>query len=291
MNDFSGIWIPLVTPFDRSGAIDHAALRRLARRLAPSVRGLVLCGSTGEAHSLGHDEQLKALDAVLEAVPDRPLLMGLGGPYLPALHDLLEALRGRPLYGLLVPPPSYVRPSQPAIADYFLGLADRAACPLVAYNIPYRTGVAMEFETFQRIAAHPNIQAVKDCGGSQALTLDLITRTPLQVLAGEDAQIFTTLCAGGRGGILASAHFYPERFSAMYQAIREQDLDRARRIFHGLWPLIQLLFAEPNPAGVKAALAQRGLIENVLRAPMSAATPALRARIAALLEAMPDEAG
>ncbi|MDR3417010.1 MAG: 4-hydroxy-tetrahydrodipicolinate synthase [Nevskia sp.] len=290
MTQFSGIWVPLVTPFAADGAVDLAALRRLAQELSRHVHGLVVCGSTGEALALDDAEQLAALDAVLDAVPGFPVVMGLGGPYLPRLHARLAALRGRPLAGLLVPPPYYVRPSQAAIATYFRDLADRAACPLIAYNVPYRTGVAMEFATFETIARHPNIQAVKDCGGDPALTLDLLTGTPLQVLAGEDGNLLTTLCAGGSGAIAASAHLYPEQFAAVYRAVKEQQLDRARSGFMRLWPLIRLLFAEPNPAGVKAALALRGLADARVRAPMTPASPDLRARLAALLERMDAEA-
>lgn len=280
---FSGIWLPLVTPFRADGAIDYPALHALTQKLAPDVAGLVVCGSTGEAHALDDDEQLAVLDTVLQAAPGKPALFCLGGPHRGHLHAQLAALRSRPLAGLLVTPPYYVRPSQPAIADYYRDLADRAHCPLVVYNIPYRTGVAIDFATFEQLARHPNIQAVKDCGGSNTLTVDLITRTPLQVLAGEDANIFGTLCAGGSGAIAAAAHIHPERYTAMYQALRANRLDEARELFHGLWPLIQALFAEPNPAGVKTALALQGLIEPHTRAPMHPATAELRTRLQLLL--------
>ena len=290
MTSFSGIWLPLVTPFRHDGAIDHNALHTLTRQLAPQVAGLVVCGSTGEAHALDEDEQLAVLDTVLQAAPATPVAMGLGGPHRPRLHAQLAALRSRPLAGLLVPPPYYVRPSQSAIADYFLDLADRAHCPLIAYNVPYRTGVAMDFATFERIAAHPNIQAVKDCGGSPALTLDLITRTRLQILAGEDGNILSTLCIGGSGAIAAAAHIFPQRYTAMYEAVRAERLNQARAIFHQLWPLIQLLFAEPNPAGVKAALSHQGLIADRCRAPMSSASPQLSRQLARQLMEMEEEA-
>jgi len=289
MTSFSGIWLPLVTPFRHDGAIDHSALHTLTRQLAPQVAGLVVCGSTGEAHALDKDEQLAALDTVLQAAPATPVAMGVGGPHRPRLQAQLAALRSRPLAGLLVPPPYYVRPSQSAIADYFLDLADRAHCPLIAYNVPYRTGVAMDFATFEHIATHPNIQAVKDCGGSAALTLDLITRTRLQILAGEDGNILTSLCAGGSGAISAAAHIFPQRYTAMYEAVRAERLNQARAIFHQLWPLIQMLFAEPNPAGIKAALAHQGMIRNQLRAPMSAASPELNAQLVALIQQLEAE--
>ena len=284
--DFSGIWVPLVTPFAADGSVDHAALRTLAARLAPQVAGFVVCGSTGEAHALDEAEQLAVLDSALASVPGARVVMGLGGPHRGRLHEQLAALRERPLAGLLVSPPHYVRPSQAAIVDYFLDLADHATAPLIAYNIPYRTGVAMEFPTFERIARHGNILAVKDCGGSAALTLDLITRTPLQVLAGEDGNILSTLCAGGVGAISAAAHILPERYTAIFDAVREQRLNEARELFHGLWPLIQLLFEEPNPAGIKAALAHLGLIDARCRAPMAPATPQLREKLAVRLTAM-----
>jgi 4-hydroxy-tetrahydrodipicolinate synthase len=184
---------------------------------------------------------------------------------------------------LLVPPPYYVRPSQAAIVDYYLDLADASKFPLIAYNIPYRTGVAIDFASFEAIARHDNIRAVKDCGDDRAPTLDLITRTRLEILAGEDGNILATLCMGGSGAIAASAHLFADRFTAVYQAVRENRLSDARHIFHGLWPLIQTLYAEPNPAGIKAALSCLGLVENRCRAPMHSASAALTARLEPLV--------
>ena len=105
MTSFSGIWVPLVTPFRHDGSVDHPALRALTRHIAPRVAGLVACGSTGEAHALDEDEQLAVLDTILQSAGGRPVLMGAGGPHRPQLHARLAALRGRPLAGLLVPPP------------------------------------------------------------------------------------------------------------------------------------------------------------------------------------------
>lgn len=279
MERFTGIWVPLVTPFLDDGAVDHVSLRMLAVRLAPDVAGFVVCGSTGEAHALDESEQLAVLDTVVDAVPATPVVFGLGGPHRGHVHAMLAAVRSRRLAGLLVPPPYYVRPSQSAIVDYFLDIADAAPCPLIAYNVPYRTGVAMTFTTFESIARHANIRGVKDCGGDPALTLDLITRTPLDVLAGEDGNLLTTLCAGGTGAIAASAHLFPARFTAVCEAVRDSRLADAQRLFHALWPLIAMLFTEPNPAGVKGALSLQGLMANRCRAPMQAASPELVARL------------
>jgi len=152
----------------------------------------------------------------------------------------------------------------------------------VLYDIPYRTGVRLELDTLLTLAAHPRIRAVKDCSGSLDTTLALIHDARLQVFAGEDIAIFNTLCLGGSGAIAASAHVRPEQFVALYRALSEGRLDEGRRIFHALTPMIQLAFAEPNPAPVKALLAAQGLIRDELRMPMTRASDALIERLNAL---------
>lgn len=286
-DDFSGLWIPLVTPFDH-GAIDHAALRRLVAQLAPSgITGFVVCGSTGEAAALDEDEQLAVLDTVVGCGTGLPILMGLAGNHRPSLLRQLQRCGERPIFGLLTPPPYYVRPSQRGLIEHFVALADASPVPLVLYDIPYRTGVAIEMESFRELARHPRIRAVKDCGGSPEKTQTLIADGRLQVLAGEDAQIFGTLCQGGHGAIAAAAHLHTERFVAMLHAVREQRLQDAARLHHTLAPCVRALFAEPNPGPLKALLAQQGLMRNELRPPMTAATPAALERLAAAYEAVP----
>jgi len=181
-----------------------------------------------------------------------------------------------------VPPPCYVRPSQAGIADHFTSLAEASAVPLILYDIPYRTGVAIELDTLLRLAAHPNIRAIKDCAGSTATTLALVRDGRLQVLAGNDIEMFATLCAGGSGAIAASAHLRPRDFAGLYRAIAEGRLGEARTAWHALVPLIGALTDEPNPAPVKAALARLGLADNHLRPPMTRASDALGERLAAL---------
>jgi 4-hydroxy-tetrahydrodipicolinate synthase len=239
----------------------------------------VVCGTTGEAAALTELEQLAVLDAVLKAAPSCPVVMGLAGNNLCASLGMLKQLEAMPIAGLLVPPPYYIRPSQAGIVEYFETLADAAAAPLIIYNIPYRTGVIIERQTIDALARHERIVAIKDCGGSAALTMDLIRDAQLTVLAGEDEQIFSTLCLGGAGAIAAAAHIRPDLFVQMAQLVQAGQLDRARKIFYDLLPMIRLLFAEPNPAPVKEALALMGLMRNELRSPMKGATPELSARL------------
>jgi 4-hydroxy-tetrahydrodipicolinate synthase len=277
MSIFSGIWVPVITPF-ADGAVDHAALRRLVRLYADAgVTGLVALGTTGEPAALDAAEQDAVLATVLaEAEAGAlPVLAGVSGNNVTSLRARLGQLNELPVAGVLISAPYYIRPSQAGLLEYFTTLADLSRKPVVLYDIPYRTGVRLELDTLLTLASHPRIQAVKDCAGSLETTLALILDGRLQVLAGDDINVFNTLCMGGSGAIAASAHVHPERFVALYRALREGRLDEGRRIFHGLVPLIQALCSEPNPGPVKAVLAAQGLIRNELRAPMSRASDAL----------------
>lgn len=279
MTGFTGIWVPLVTPFQR-GEIDFPALQGLTRRLRSSgAAGLVVCGSTGEAASLSEDEQLALLDAVMDAVPDCPVIMGLAGNNMHSVLGRLNRIQHRRIAGVLVPAPYYIRPSQAGLVEYFHTLADAAAVPLVLYNIPYRTGVAMEFDTIAAIARHERVVAIKDCGGDMGLAMRLVAETKLQVMAGEDHQLLSTLALGGTGAILASAHVRIDLFARVVELMRSGTIDEARQVFYRLLPMIRLLFQEPNPGPLKAALALMGWMKEELRPPMQTASPALAERL------------
>ncbi len=276
---FSGIWVPLVTPF-AAGAIDFAALRRLAEHLLQGgVAGLVVCGSTGEAAALSKAEQLAVLDALLELVPGQQLVMGLAGNHLTDVLAMQQEVQRRPVAGLLVPAPYYIRPSQEGLLAWFGAIADAAEVPLILYDIPYRTGARIELATLRELARHPRIVAIKDCGGNPDTTQALIADAQLEVLAGEDAQLFTTLCLGGSGAIAASAHIHPRQFVRLVECIAAGELQAARAIFYRLLPLIRLLFAEPNPAPVKSLLALQELITDELRAPLQRSSAELVERL------------
>lgn len=284
--DFSGLWIPLITPFSH-GAVDHPALARLVQHLRTTgIAGFVACGSTGEAAALDKEEQLAVLDTVLHAAEGLPTVMGLSGYHLPHTLTWVKTLATRPLAGLLVPAPHYIRPSQAGLLQWFHAIADASALPLIVYDIPYRTGVRMELDTLRQLGRHPGIQAIKDCGGDAAKTQALLADGQWQVLAGEDAQIFSTAALGGHGAIAASAHVHTERFVRVLSLLRSDQLEQARACWRPLLPLIEAMFAEPNPAPLKALLAQQGLVANELRSPMTLATQAHAERLRQLCAAI-----
>jgi 4-hydroxy-tetrahydrodipicolinate synthase len=296
--DLSGIWVPLVTPFAH-GRVDHDALRRVAGHCAAGgVAGFVACGSTGEPWALDDAEQAAVLASVRTA--GRPVLMGVAGAHAGQVRERLLRFADAGADGFLVPAPYYVRPSQAGLLTWFGALADASPCPIVLYDIPYRTGVRIEPDTVLALAAHPRIVGLKDCGGDAAGTQRLIASRALRVMCGEDAQILATLAAGGHGAIAASAHLRPELFVALHRAVSadrtrapgrcQAEGDRgahpaeARRLAQALAPLVALLFAEPNPAPLKALLAQLGLVRNELRPPLVPASRALVERLVATWE-------
>lgn len=283
MSSFQGIWVPIVTPF-QDGAIDFIGVHRLVGHLLEKhVAGIMVCTTTGEAASLSRQEQLAVLDAVLQWVPAQQVVMGLAGNnQIELLHFQSEILK-RPVAGLLVPAPSYIRPSQAGLEAFFRTVADASSVPIVLYDIPYRTGVTFEQTTLLSIVKHPRISAIKDCGGNLANTLALLASGDVNVLCGEDVQIFNALCLGASGAIAASAHLHTEAFVALCQQVRDNQLAEARATFFTLLPLINTMFMEPNPAPVKAGLALQGLIGSELRAPMQAASARVQQALGELL--------
>ena len=277
--DFSGLWIPLVTPFDQ-GQVDKAALKRLVAHYRGSgIAGLVVCGSTGEAAALDEDEQLQTLQTVMTEAPALPVVMGLSGYHLGKTAARIKALGTQGLTGILLPAPSYIRPSQAGLIEWFTALADVSAVPVILYDIPYRTGSRLELETILALASHPRILALKDCSGDPAKTRALIADGRLQVLAGEDVNIFSTAAQGGRGAIAAAAHLHTARFVEVLRRIQAGDLAGAEVLWAPLQPLIEGLFAEPNPGPLKALLARQGLLCDELRSPMTRASAALVERL------------
>ena len=284
---FRGIWVPLATPMDH-GEIDLARLQTLADRLiADGAHGLVVCGTTGEAPQLDLAEQSAVLSAVLETAHRRcPVLMGVGGSDTYAAAAKVREFDDTELAGYLVATPAYVRPSQEGLLRHFETIADATDRPIVLYNVPARTGVNLELATARTLAQHPQFAAIKEAGGSLQRMEDLVRHTPLAMLCGDDALLFAALCAGSHGAISAAAHIRVDLFVQVYDLVHAGHLAEAMTLFDHLLPVIHLLFSEPNPAPLKAALAMQGLLRDELRLPMTPASSTCRTRLAAALAAL-----
>ena len=287
--NFSGVWIPLVTPL-REGRVDHVALAALVKRLAAAgVAGFVVCATTGEAPLLSDDERVDVLGTV-KANTALPLIMGASATTADDVLRRIDAAMRHVPAAFLVTPPPYLRPSQDALKTFFTTIADASPAPLVVYDIPARTGVRIELDTLLGLAAHPRIVALKDCGGRVEQTEALIADGRLQVLCGNDNEWFSTRCLGGAGAIAASAHLRTDLFVAFDQALARGDLATGRDLWRRLKPLTVGLFEEPSPGPVKAVLAAQGECANELRAPMTVASASLQQRLVALVASLPERA-
>lgn len=286
---FSGVWIPIVTPF-REGRVDHVALAALVERLAGAgVAGFVVCATTGEAPLLSDAERVEVLGTI-KANTSLPLVMGASGTTAGEVLRRIDAAARHAPAAFMVTAPPYLRPSQDALRTFFTTIADASPAPLVVYDIPARTGVRIELDTLLALAAHPQIVALKDCGGRVEQTEALIADGRLQVLCGNDNEWFSTRCLGGAGAIAASAHIRTDLFVAFDAALARGDLAAGRALWRQLKPLTVALFDEPSPGPVKAVLAVQGECANELRAPMATASMALQERLLALVAGLPERA-
>jgi 4-hydroxy-tetrahydrodipicolinate synthase len=280
-----GLWLPLVTPF-RNGALDEASLRRLVRHYAAlPVNGLVLAATTGESLTLEPRETERLVTTVRNEVGgtrNLPVSLGLSGSNTSALLDTLDRTAAWPIDGYLISCPYYSRPSQRGLQLHFGALAERAAHPVMLYNIPYRTGVNLGNEAVLRLADHPDIVGLKGCSADRNQSLDLLRRRPLgfAVLTGEDAQYYEALIDGADGGILASAHIETETFANIRSLVVAGERDAALSCWRSVAELTRLLFSEPSPAPIKYWLWRTGLIDSAeVRLPMTEVSAGLAARL------------
>ncbi|GJG98681.1 4-hydroxy-tetrahydrodipicolinate synthase [Cupriavidus pauculus] len=281
-----GLWLPMVTPL-RNDQLDLDAAQRLASHYAAAgVDGLIVLGTTGEGGLLSDAERFMLTAAVMEAVDGvLPVMAGVGGVATHAVCEQVRRLDRLPLAGYLVPPPYYLRVSDEGIAWHMRSVAGQTGKPLMLYNVPKRTGCTISPELAWRLAAHPQIVAIKECDPAGMRTLAM--QDLVGVFCGDDASMLDHLLGGGQGVVPAAAHVRPDLFVRLLQDTRTGRDEAARALFRQLLPLIGLMFAEPNPAPVKAALALGGMITAEVRRPLMPASKGLMARIDEAMAVLP----
>ncbi|MFM0637990.1 4-hydroxy-tetrahydrodipicolinate synthase [Paraburkholderia metrosideri] len=270
---FSGIWLPIVTPF-RHGEVDVDALQRLADYyLRTEISGFVALSTTGEAALLQESERLIVLQALTDVIGSRlPMLIGVGGSNTrDVLHDIQRYERWD-CAGYLVSPPSYVCPDQAGVQWHFEQAALATERPVVLYDVPHRTGVAIAPDTVARLIEYSNIVAIKECLKEH---FSALRGLPINVLCGTDEALDDCLNNGGTGGILASAHVCADLLVAVQELIRTDRDPDERNLFASLLPVLRLLFAAPNPSAIKAMLAFDHSITDETRMPITRASAQL----------------
>lgn len=283
-NPFQGTGLALVTPFVADGSLDRAALARLVNHsIDGGVDFLVALGTTGETATLTSDEKKQVLETVAETTNGRiPLVVGVGGNNTSAVCAQLEAGLPQGYTGVLSVSPYYNKPTQEGIYQHYKAVCSSTEAPVILYNVPGRTGSNVLANTVLRVAHDcPNAVAMKEASGNLEQAMAIIQSAPagFDVLSGDDNLTLPLLACGAKGVISVSGQAYPRLFSGMVRDARAGRLEDAQRAHYDLFTFTQLLFAEGNPGGIKAALAHLGLCENVLRLPLVAVSAELNGQL------------
>ena len=281
---FRGSIVAIVTPFKRDFEIDFDAFKRLLDwHIEQGTDAIVPCGCTGEAATLAHAEQEAIIKLTIEHVAGRvPVIAGTGSNNTREAERLTRFAADAGADGALLITPYYNKPTAAGQIAHYTKIAEAVKIPIVLYNVPGRTGTKMEPETIAELSRIDNIDYIKEACGSVDQVSAIIASCDMTVLSGDDSLTLPMMAVGAQGVISVSANVVPKRNAAMCKAYLDGNLDEARRLHYELFPLFKGLFLETNPLPVKALLAEMGLIENVLRLPLTPMRPEPFAKLRAI---------
>ncbi|HET9450661.1 MAG TPA: 4-hydroxy-tetrahydrodipicolinate synthase [Aggregicoccus sp.] len=290
MRTFEGSMTALATPF-RDGALDEPAYRALVeQQIAGGTAVLIPMGTTGESVTMTAEERTRAVQLVVQSAKGRvPVVAGAGSNSTRETIDGVRRAREAGADGALIVTPYYNKPTQAGLVEHFRAIAAaHPGFPLVAYNVPGRTGVDLLPETCQRLCDIPEVVALKEATGNVARTLDILEKCGerLTLLSGDDFTVLPFVACGGKGVISVSSNVAPRMMADLVAAARGGDLAKARGLQVRLNPLHRLLFCESNPIPVKWALHLMGLFGPELRLPLLPMTEANAQKLQAELKTL-----
>lgn len=287
LNQLRGCGTALVTPFTQTEAIDERALRNIIEmQISDGVDFLVACGTTGESVTMSEDEQARVVEITLDAAKGRvPVIAGAGGYNTREIIEKIHRYEKLGADAILSVTPYYNKPTQEGLYQHYRAIAQASALPIILYNVPGRTGVNMEPATQARVAEFENIIGTKEASGNIAQIAEVISLVDKSflVFAGDDSVALPTIALGGVGVISVASNLLPRQVSDLSHACLEGRWDEARKLNSELVQAFKTMFIESNPAPVKAAMAEAGLLDEVLRLPMVPISDASRAKLRQVL--------
>jgi len=272
--------VAVITPFNEDGTVDHTSLSKIIHFLMDNgINFLVALGTTGESVTLTSQEREAVFATFVREVNGRvPLVMGLGGNNTHALVNEFKSINTDGFDAILSVTPYYNRPSQEGLYRHYMALDEATKLPLIMYNVPGRTGVNMTAETTLRLAHDAkNIIGVKDASGDLTQGKEIIDNCHKDffMFSGDDETAISLTLLGGAGVISVAAGGFPKTFTAGINAALQQKEEEANQIANQLLPVIDLLFKEGNPAGIKAVSKLKNLSSDVVRLPLVKASDTL----------------
>lgn len=272
--DFTGLGVALVTPFKTDESVDYEALDGLLEfHVANGTDYLVVLGTTAETVTLTEEEQDEVVSFVVKTIAGRmPVVVGAGGNCTRALVEKIKKMDFTGVSAILSVTPYYNKPSQEGLFQHYCRLNEASPVPVIMYNVPGRTGVNMTAETTLRIAREcNNIVATKEASGDLNQIKEIIAGAPegFQVISGDDSLTTDLILSGGVGVISVFGNAYPKEMKWLVDsALSGTGVEAREKMEADFNKLFDLMFIDGNPAGVKALMKMRGMLENVLRLPL-----------------------
>ena len=289
MNKFRGTGVAIVTPFKDDSSIDFAALGRVINHVIKGgVNYIVAMGTTGEAPTLTKDEKQAIISYVTETIDGRvPLVAGIGGNNTQEIINSIRELDLTGVEGILSVAPYYNKPGQRGLFQHFKAIATCSPLPVIIYNVPGRTSSNISSDTCLELASEcNNIVAVKEASGDMAQIMRIIKGKPenFLVISGDDMLTIPVIAAGGSGVISVLANSYPSECCELVNHALKNNFKSAREIHFRFLEIIELLFADGNPSGIKAFLSLMNLCQNNLRLPLVPVSKTIYSRIEKAVE-------
>ncbi len=279
MQELKGLGVAMITPFQENGTVDYSGLERLVKHLHKGADYLVVMGTTGEAATLSEEERFTVLDFVMEINAGKlPIVYGMGGSNTSDLVRQMKDFDRKGVVAFLSASPAYSKPTQEGIYRHYKALSEASPLPIILYNVPGRTASNVLPSTVLRIANEcKNIVAIKEAAGSIEQVMELARTLPetFLLLSGDDVLAVPHMACGGHGIISVVGNAYPSMFSQIISASANGDFRKARELHYKLVPLIDNLFKEGNPGGIKETLQHLGICQNHMRLPLYPVSKAL----------------
>jgi 4-hydroxy-tetrahydrodipicolinate synthase len=268
-----GTGVALVTPF-RNNQVDYLGLERLIEHnIAGGVEFLVTMGTTGESVTLSKKEKLEVMDFTIRTAAGRVgIVAGFGGYNTAEVIEQMQSYHFEGVDAILSVSPAYNKPTQEGIFRHFMALAEATPRPIILYNVPGRTGSNMSAETTLRLAkASDKFIAVKEASGNMRQCMEIIYGRPdgFIVLSGDDNITLPLIACGAEGVVSVVGNAYPREFSEMTRSALAGDYETAKKLHYKLLHLIDLLFVDGNPGGIKANLEILGICTSEVRLPLA----------------------
>lgn len=285
---FSGTGVALVTPFRRQQeTVDFTKLEALIDKIITSgVDYIVALGTTSEAATMSTAERAAVQEFIVETVAGRcPIMLGLGGNNTLNLTDTIAGTNFDGISAILSVTPFYNKPNQRGLLEHYRNISEASPVPVVMYNVPGRTGVNLAAETTLTLAREcPNIIGIKEASGNMHQVMEILRQRPagFRVISGDDALTYPMLALGADGVISVMANALPAEMSQMVRLALKGDFKKALPLHMKMLPLMNAIFDEGNPTGIKSLLEAQGLITNILRLPLVKASKPLANKLSTL---------